>query len=327
MITISQNQIDSFKEFICKHDSFLIAGHKEPDGDCISCSLGVSFIIEHFNKPFLLLNAGPFKRTEIKKYADNFKNSIPFMTDSERKQCGLIIVDCSEISRLGEIDGDLKDFDTFIIDHHKTASTGDIPAVIDSTSPAASLLVQQLYEGLVGKPDTEKAKILFFGISTDTGYFRFLNEKDAEVLRCASRLIDAGTCPRETYQEMTGGKAWNTRKLLGIMLSRAERYLNGRLAVTYETQEDTKKYGQDGRDSDALYSLLLAVENIEAVLFVRQETDHSCTLGLRSKDKVDVSIVASKFGGGGHKNASGASTEGKIDTLIPAIIKEFARIM
>ena len=95
--------------------------------------------------------------------------------------------------------------------------------------------------------------------------------------------------------------------------------------MTYETQEDTKKYGQEGRDNDALYTLMLAVDGVEVVCFVRQETEHSCTIGLRSKDKVDVSIVASRFGGGGHKNASGASTEGQVLTLIPAIVKEFSR--
>ena len=111
------------------------------------------------------------------------------------------------------------------------------------------------------------------------------------------------------------------------MLNHAEAYLDGKLIVTYETLEDTKKYGQEGRDSDALYSALLAIKNVEAVVFVRQETDSNCTAGLRSKDRVDVSSVAAKFGGGGHKNASGLSTQGKIETLIPAIVKEFARII
>lgn len=187
--------------------------------------------------------------------------------------------------------------------------------------------MQQLYEALVGKPDGEKARSLFFGLATDTGFFRFLNQNDAEVFHCAARLVEAGTNPRDVYQEMTGGKAWNTRKLLGIMLERVERHFNGKLAVTYETQEDTKKYGQEGRDSDALYTLMLATEGVEAVLFVRQENEHNCTLGLRSKGDIDVSRVAAQFGGGGHKNASGASTEGKLDTLIPAILKEFAKIL
>ncbi len=326
MKIISKSQINSFKNFLDSHETFLIVGHKEPDGDCISSSIGISYILKHMNKPFKLLNAGPFKRTEIKKYAPLFKQETGFMTIEDQKACGLIIVDCSEISRLGEIDGPLKDFDAFIIDHHKTAVESE-NSIIDATSPAASCLVQQLFEQLVGTPDKEEAKTLFFGTATDTGFFRFLNESDKDVFTSVARLVEAGTSPREIYQDMTSGKGWNTRKLLGIMLTRAERYLNGKLVITYETQEDTRKYGQEGRDSDALYTMMLCVEGVEAVVFVRQETEHSCTIGFRSKDKVDVSVVASKFGGGGHKNASGASTDGKIDTLIPSIVKEFSRIM
>jgi len=111
------------------------------------------------------------------------------------------------------------------------------------------------------------------------------------------------------------------------MLDRAERYLDGKLVVTYEKMEDTQKLGAEGRDSDSLYQLLLSVKGVEAVVFLRQETDSSCTGGFRSKDAVDVSAVAAKFGGGGHKNAAGMSVEGKIDTLIPAIVKEFARLV
>ena len=91
--------------------------------------------------------------------------------------------------------------------------------------------------------------------------------------------------------------------------------------------DDTRKFGQDGRDSDAFYMLMLEVENVEAVLFIRQETEFSCTLGFRSREKCDVSAIASKFGGGGHKNAAGASTEGKIETLLPLILKEFAKVL
>lgn len=328
MISLSKEQVESFKEFIGRYARFIVIGHKEPDGDCVSCSLGVSYILEHFGKECILLNYGPFKRNEVKRFAPLFKAEPPFMSAEDRKATGLVIVDCSELSRLGdEMKEALEGLDSFIIDHHKTASVGDAKAIVDPTSPAASLLVQQLYEALVGSPSTEHAKTLFFGLSTDTGFFRYLGTKDAEVFRAAARLVESGSNPRETYQEMSGGKSWNTRKLLGIMLDRAERHLSGKLVVSWETQEDTKKYGQEGRDSDALYSLMLAVEGVEAVAFVRQESDFGCTLGLRSKDRVDVSAVASKFGGGGHKNASGASCEGKIETLVPALVKEFAKQM
>ncbi|MCR5318576.1 MAG: bifunctional oligoribonuclease/PAP phosphatase NrnA [Treponema sp.] len=331
MILLTKEQIDSFMAFLDSHDSFLIAGHKEPDGDCIASSLGISYILKHLGKPHLLLNAGPFKRTEIKKYSNLFTKNIPFMTKEESEKCGLIIVDCSETQRLGELEGEqgssITGLDTFIVDHHKTADSSQPNTIIDSSCPAAALLVQQLYEAIVGKPGLEEADTLFFGISTDTGFFRYLNERDSEVFNAAARLVQAGTSPRKTYQEMTGGKAWNTRKLLGIMLDRSELYCNGKLVATYEKIEDTHKYGQDGRDSDALYTLMLAVEGVEAVLFLRQETEENCTAGFRSRDKCDVSAIAAKFGGGGHKNASGASIQGRIETLLPAIIKEFSKVL
>ncbi len=327
MLPLTQSQIDSFKAFIQAHESFLIVGHKEPDGDCISSCLGVSYILDYFNKPYEMLNAGPFKRAEIKKYAPLFKNALPFMTQGERDETGLIIVDCSELSRLGDIDGDFKGFDTFIVDHHKTADVTGENNIIDPSASAAACLVEQLFTAIVGKPDAKQANAIFFGMATDTGFFRFLDATKAEEFRCAARLTEAGADPRRIYQEMTGGKAWNTRKLLSIMLDRAERHCNGKLVVTYETMEDTRRYGQEGRDSDALYTLMLEVAGVEAVLFLRQDTEHTCTAGFRSKEVCDVSAIAAKFGGGGHKNASGASIEGRIETLMPAIIKEFAKVL
>ena len=325
---ITEQEFNSFKNFINNHNFFIVIGHKEPDGDCISSCLGIAEILKHYNKQYQLLSAGPFKRTEIQKFEKQFTNEMEFLSEEERKQTGLIICDCSEMHRLGEIEGDLKNLDTFVIDHHKTAEIpNNAESIIYSNSPAASLLVQLLYENCVGKLTEKIAKILYFGLMTDTGFFRFLTNKDTETFLASARLVEAGANPRETYDEITSGKSYQSRKLLGVMLNHAETYLDGKLIVTYETLEDTKKYGQEGRDSDALYSALLAVKNVEAVVFVRQETDSNCTAGLRSKDRVDVSSVAAKFGGGGHKNASGLSTQGKIETLIPAIVKEFARII
>ncbi len=326
MQIINDAQAADFLHFLSAHDFFYVIGHKEPDGDCICSCLGMAALLDAKKLPYQLLSAGPFKRTEIRDRADLFTNVPTFLSEPERKKTGLIILDCSEMSRLGEIDGDLNGLDTFIIDHHKTASVTE-NCIIDSSSPATAALIQQLYEKLIGKPTKEVADLLFFGLSTDTGFFRFLKEDSAEVFRAAARLVEAGANPRQLYDKITGGKAYSTRKLLGIMLNRAERYFNNKLVVTYETMEDTRKYGQEGRDSDALYSLLLACEGVEAVVFLRQETEHNCTAGYRSRDAVDVSAIAAKFGGGGHKNAAGGSIEGKIETLIPAICKEFAKVL
>ena len=327
MKIITASQIDSFKNFIKAHNNFIIVGHKDPDGDCISSSLGVSYILEYLNKPFTIVNNGPFKRPETKEYEKFFTSEIPFMSKQDQDETGLIIVDCSEKMRLGEV-GDTENLDTFIIDHHKT-STGseDSKCIIDSSSPAASCLVQMLYEAIVGPLDKKAADTLFFVLSTDTGFFRFLREDSANVFELAARLVTAGANPNKMYDKITGGKPYSTRKLLGTTIAHAERYCNGKLVVAYETMEDTKRYGQEGRDSDMFYQAMLSCEGVEAVVFVRQETEHSCTAGFRSRDAIDVSVVASHFGGGGHKNASGMSRDGKLETLIPEIVKEFSKIL
>ena len=328
MNKITDEQIASFKDFIKRNEFFYIVGHKEPDGDCIASCLGLKAIVEVSGKSCSLLSAGPFKRIEIQQYENLFSNEMGFLTEEERKKTGLLICDCSEFNRLGDIDGDVKNLDTFIIDHHKTAQCPeDAQCIVDANAPAASVLVQVLYEKCIGNIPTNLAKILFFGIMTDTGFFRFLSPNDADVLVAVSRLVEAGADPRSTYNEITSGKPYNTRKLLGVLLDHAKRYINGKVVVTYETMEDTKKYGQEGRDSDLLYSSMLSVKGVQAVVFVRQETDTNCTIGFRSIGDIDVSAIASKFTGGGHKNASGASVPGRIDTLIPTIVKEFARVL
>lgn len=330
MSILSQTDSDSLKEFIQNHKSFIIIGHKEPDGDCIASCLGLAAILDFYKKPYQLLSAGPFKRQEIKEYESQFTDKPEFMDTEERNNTGLIITDCSEISRLGDIDFDFKGLNTFVIDHHKTS---DLPqnakGYINGEAPAAAFLVQLFYEALIGPLPKNIAQIIFFGICTDTGFFRFLNSSSisAQVFTAVSRLVSYGADPRKTYNTINNGKPWTTRKLLGTLLNRAERYLNGKLIITYENLEDTHKLGAEGRDSDSLYQLLLSTKDVEAAVFLRQDTPGTCTGGFRSLDKVDVSLIAAKFGGGGHKNASGMSCEGRIETLIPSIVKEFARIM
>ena len=330
MNIIDEKNFENFKNFINNHDFFFVIGHKEPDGDCVASCLGIAGILDKFNKNYQLLSAGPFKRNEILKFESKFTNTTVFQDDSERKTTGLIITDCSDLHRLGEINGDLSGLDTYIIDHHKTSGLDEkVQGYINSEAPACAFLVQLFYENIIGPVPKELAEILFYGISTDTGHFRFLTSslESAGLLEASARLVTYGANPKQIYNDISNGKPYSTRKLLGVLLNKAERYLDGKLIITYETMEDTRRYGAEGRDSDALYQLLLSSEGVEAAVFLRQDTATTCTGGFRSQDKVDVSVVASKFGGGGHKNASGMSTEGKIDNLIPVIVKEFARII
>ena len=325
MRIITQLETERFKNFLDAHESFIIAGHKEPDGDCIASTLGLSELVKRLGKKAYTVNAGPFKRTELKKYERKFKIKLKNSLFGTKKTA-LIITDCSEYPRLGDIDERLSTLDSFIIDHHKTADANPENSIIDPSAPAAAYIVQQLFENIIGKPDVSTAETLFFGLATDTGFFRFLDATCKETFEAASRLVECGANPRTTYDDITGGKPYSTRKLLGVLLSKAEAYFDGKLVITVENIEDTRRYGQEGRDSDSLYQLLLSCASVQAVVFIREESELTCTLGFRSRNDIDVSAVASVFGGGGHKNAAGACTEGTPHVLMQKVLNEFSKI-
>lgn len=321
MKIITDEQVERFVRFVESHSLFYVVSHREPDGDAVFSSLAMAALLGAKGKPSRLISAGPFKRAEIRPYADLFSQS----ADGGTEGAAVIALDCSEAERFGDVSG-LGGLDTFTVDHHKTSEPTE-NSIIDPDAPATACIVQQLYERTVGAPTAEVARWLFTGISTDTGYFRFLKEDSAEVFRQAARLVEAGADPRATYDAISGGKAYSTRKLLAVLLTRTSRKCGGKLAVTYETQDDTRRFGQEGRDSDALYTILLAVEGVQAVLFVRQDSDTTCTAGLRSRGEVDVSAIAAKFGGGGHKNAAGLSAEAQPRELLRAIVGEFKKVL
>ena len=326
MTTITENQFKQFDAFVESHDSFIICGHKEPDGDCIASTLVLKSILEQKGKPSTLLSQGPFKKTEIMEYENLYiKEFKPLSTN--KSKIGLFIVDCSEYSRLGEdIEPQVKQYDKFIIDHHLTAEETD-NAIINPAIPAAAILIQLLYEHCLEKIKPEDAKLLFLGIATDTGFFRFLGENTEETLFAAGRLVQAGVSPRNMAEEVYKGKPFSTRQLLALAIGHATQYFDDKLIITYETLDETHKFAKNGRDNDALYQTLLATDKVESVVFIRQETETQCTAGFRSKGDVDVSKIAAAFGGGGHKNASGLAIKEKIETFIPRILEEYKKIL
>ncbi|MDR1106213.1 MAG: bifunctional oligoribonuclease/PAP phosphatase NrnA [Treponema sp.] len=313
--------------FIREGSAFLVAGHKEPDGDCVGSQLALCSVLERLGKRVLACSAGPFKRTEIKPYEHRF-TARP--GPEEREGARVIMVDCSAPERAGDLSPFLEKLPVAVIDHHKTGDHGpsgaESPVYLDPGAPSTTFMVQRLVEALGLELTEEEAGLLFFGLCTDTGFFRHVDSDGAETFAAASRLIRAGASPKRAFLAINGGKNLDSRRLLGLILSRAESHFGGRLILSCEELEETARFGLEGRDSDSLYQLLQSVEGVEAIVIIRQEEPGTCTIGLRSRDAVDVAAVAAALGGGGHKNAAGASSPGTIAPLRLAILEIFSRI-
>jgi bifunctional oligoribonuclease and PAP phosphatase NrnA len=317
-----KENVGQVMEFIGRHRRFVIVGHKEPDGDCVGSQLALGSFLERRGKSVSLVSAGPFKRPEVQCYETLFLPLPPADWPQDGDAC--ILLDCSDISRVGEPEETLKAYPIAVIDHHAAGDQAGDALLVDPKAPATTLLVLELMEAMGGSPEAREAELLLFGLCTDTGFFRHLSEGSSRTFNAAARLVDAGASPKRVFDAMQGGKSLESRLLLGDILKRVESHFDGRLMYSFETLEDTTRFGLEGRDSDALYQLIQGIKGCEATAIVRQESDDACTVGFRSKDRVNVASIAASLGGGGHINAAGLYIKGKIDDVKPKIIDAFA---
>jgi phosphoesterase RecJ-like protein len=314
-----------FLNFIKKYDKFILAGHEEPDADCIGSQLAVASLLSRLGKTALLKSAGPFRKAEVLPYKDLFSAEI---SAEDRVEAAAIIIDCSAPPRTGSLCEGLKTLPLGIIDHHATGALpeGAACAYIEARAASSTVLVFSLFKALSLDINEDEARLLFLGLCTDTGFFRHIDSGGGEIFRIAAELADAGARPKETFAKISGGKTLNSRLLLGTVLSHTESYFGGKLLITGEELAETERYGIENRDSDTLYKLLMEIEGVEAVVVLRQSSPTQCAIGMRSRDSVDVSKAAAIFGGGGHKNAAGAYVEGGIAGLKHSVLDEFAKI-
>ena len=328
---------DALIAFINTGTRFIIAGHKEPDGDCVGSQLALCSVLRRLGKTAIPCSAGPFKRTEVAPYAARF-TAAPGA--AEKAGAKVIIVDCSSAERTGDLEAELRGLPTAVIDHHlsrEAASTeaalpveaglqNEAPIFLAPEAPSLTFMILSLIEALGLTPSKEEAELLLFGLCTDTGFFRHLDEGGAETFAAAGRMVRAGASPKAAFQAINGGKTLDSRIFLGHILSRAEPLFEWRLILSFEQYEDITRFGLEGRDSDSLYQLLQSVAGVEAVAIIRQETPGTCSVGLRSRDRIDVAAIAASFGGGGHKNAAGLSLPGVISDIRSQIIEAFGRV-
>jgi phosphoesterase RecJ-like protein len=314
-------------EFIKTGSSFIVAGHKEPDGDCIGSQLALCSALVRLGKEAIACSAGPYKRTELRDYV----GQLTPISEESNPAAGtrVIIVDCSGKERTGELHDILNKYPCAIIDHHAAVthppSTEDAPVYVDAASPSCTLLIYKLITALELKLTEEEATLLLFGLCTDTGFFRHMTEKNADSFDAAAEMVRCGASPKKIFNIINGGKSLNSRILLGNILSKTESHFNGRLLISWETLYDFNTYGFESRDSDSLNQMLLSIKDVEATVIIRQESIDNCTVSLRSIDKINVSQIAASFDGGGHKNASGFSIKGEIPFVKQKLLEVFSR--
>ena len=323
-VNSSDSELSGIKEYLTSFDTYYLIGHIDPDADCLGSALALGHYLERNGKRVRYFNEGPFDRSEIRDMEPIFLSHIDPGWKTSDPNPAVVVLDCSGPERIGEkLRSDVSGLPLAVIDHHPMPPRSDCVSYVDSTAPAATLLVQRIIEFAGSVPDPYEAHYLFLGFATDTGFFRHLESGAHASVAGAARLMKAGASPREIYHRIFGGQSFVSRKLLGRILERAESHFDGQLLLTYQTRADIEELGHEARDSSTVYDMLLGVAGVRAIAFLRDDEDGNCVGSLRSVDDTDVSRIANLFGGGGHRRAAGFLTSQARRQVKRIILSEF----
>jgi phosphoesterase RecJ-like protein len=299
----------------------VILGHVNPDGDCIGSCLGMyNYLKENFAKlsVSVCLDAMGVKFGYLKGYGD-----VQGVCEPGRRFDLCITLDVSDVPRLGIFAPYLESAgDSLCIDHHITNQGLAKTNVIKSeASSSCEVLYELLDEEKISLP---VAECLYTGIAHDTGIFKYSNTSK-KTLDITGRLIDKGIDFPTIIDRSFYMKTYGQTRLHGLALLNSRLLSGGRLIYTVIPHSAFAEYGCTVKATDGVIDALRVVEGVEcAVLLYETGNPSEYKLSLRTNSDLDVSRIATSFGGGGHVKAAGATVTGTVEEILSDVCSQAA---
>jgi phosphoesterase RecJ-like protein len=307
------------------HDRFLLVTHENPDGDALGSLLGVKLALDALGKDSVMFLGGEMELP--REYAfmvlDGLSRTLP--DDAESRV--VIALDCANAARtrlpdeLIEHAPQALNFDH----HHDNTRFARINVVVPDASSTGEIVRDLLHE-LDVPLTSEIAEALYIAVVTDTGRFQYTNTTP-KALRLAAELVEAGVDVHRVFQGIYESVDLAKLKLLARALERARVLEGGRMIVSHLVIADFAELNVGEEYAEGIIDYLRAVDGAELAATIREPPEPPGAprrISMRaSTDVVDVSAIARKRGGGGHRQAAGFSSEESVDEIIEFIRSEF----
>ena len=298
--------------------SAAIIGHIRPDGDCIgSCLALYNYIVTYFPK------------VEVKVYLQKFLPEFFVLKNADKVETSCIedkaydicfSLDSADKGRHGEF---VKYFDsakkTVVIDHHisNVGFAGENLIVSDASATSEVLC------DLIGKEYLTKdiAQCLYLAIAHDTGVFQYSNTSP-KTLRAAADLLETGIEANRIIDETFYQKSYAQNQVLGKVLMESILLMDGKIIVGSVKLKEMEFFQVTAKELDGIVSQLRYTRGTQVAIFLHELEPHKYKVSLRSNGPVDVSKVASYFGGGGHIKAAGCEMTGNFYDVVNNLTKQ-----
>lgn len=289
-----------------------IAGHERPDGDSIGACLGLMHYI-HDNNPQVQVDVWLEKPAGKFAVLEGF-DAIRQPVDEPHHYDLFFALDCGDMERLGQMAGDfVRASRTLCVDHHvSNIGFADQNEIRPDASSTCEMLFDLMESDRISKA---AAAALYTGIAHDTGVFQY-SCTSPSTMRAAAVLMEKGIPYTMLLEETYYKKTYRQNQVLGKALLESMRVLDGKCIVSVMKAKEMDFFGVTAADLDGIVSQLKLTEGVEVAIFLYATGNLEYKVSLRSRESVDVSKIASYFGGGGHMRAAGATMKGTFHDIV-----------
>jgi bifunctional oligoribonuclease and PAP phosphatase NrnA len=299
-------------------ETVAVVCHVYPDADTIGAGLALGLVLDQCGKAVQVSFAAPAALPESLR-------SLPggqLLVDPHamRRDVDLVVtVDIPSINRLG----DLREMagtgqELLVIDHHASNQLFGTINFVDPSADSTTMLVAELLDAW-GKPiDTEVAHCLYAGLTTDTGSFRWAS---ARAHRLAARLVELGVDNAAISRSLMDTHPFRWLTMLSRVLGSAQLLpdaVDGR-GLVYAVVGHQEWIDARPEEVESIVDIVRTTQQAEVAAVFKEIEPQQWSVSMRAKAAVDLSTVASTFGGGGHKLAAGYSTTGSIDDVVTSL--------
>ncbi|QTA78646.1 Phosphoesterase RecJ domain-containing protein [Desulfonema limicola] len=318
------------------HNVF-IGSHINPDGDAVGSLTAMALSLVSLGKKITMYNQSPIPAVySFLPWVDRIINQ----TDIKKEWDTAVILDCGNIERIGRFASQIHAIPTIInIDHHVTNTGFGNLQYIDTSACSTAEIVYRIIKKMGVSITKDIAASIYTGILTDTGSFRFANTNRAAFSIC-DKMVAKGVNPYDVAKYVYGTYSLGRMKLLNLALDSIEIVKNGKLSFMTLTRSMLEETGTQPEDIDGMINYAKRIEDVRLAVLIQESQgqenqgqenqDRSLIasdepgllhVSLRSDGSIDVSDLASFFGGGGHQQAAGFCSDMAVDEIKRHIIK------
>lgn len=292
-------------------NNIVLLCHNNPDGDAIGSTLSMYYILTKLGKEVDIVINKPPKRFNFLEGFQDIKE------ESSKDYDTAIILDTATIDRVNDPSSILSKVEKkYVIDHHiSNTHYGDENYI--KKYPSCCQVVYDIAKKLNIKITKELGEALMTGLLTDTGGFSHQDVLPSTfaMAKELSKIVNISNIYDKALKAITR----NQFNIKQIYLNNLEFYYDGKVAISYITEEDMINTGVDQNDCGILVNIPMEIDTVEVSILARIFKD-KVRISLRSNN-IDVNEVASIFGGAGHKNAAGIITNMPYEELIKKLLE------